>query len=433
MRSDVSRLAVPIMLSVTADSVLSLASLVSVSKLSTADIAAVGLASYLFFIVNAVAAVFTGGVMVTASQALGAGRRDLAEGVADESLSLSVIFALLLAGSSQLWLRGYLYAASQGNPDVIESGYAYSSMRLLSLPALMANAVLSALYRSADRPWPTAASSLTSAAVGVVAIPLLTLGFGEFEGLGAGGAGLASALASYAGLAAYAAWPPPLRLKLKPPGKLALKVVLVGLPVASERIVASLAQNIYINAVARGGTAALAAHNIGLTVEGLVIQPSFAVSMAALIKAGQDVGSGDLNRADYIVKESVKAGAAWMGLAAAILAAVSPFAGRLFTKDEEVAALTMVYLLLAAASEVGLGVSQALFGAIRGMGSVWLPFAISSFTVVFLRALPAQILSASHGAVGAWVTQNTDMYGRAALAFLAWRLLGTRRLTKRVI
>ncbi len=433
MRSDVSRLAVPIMLSVTADSMLSLVSLVSVSKLSTADIAAVGLASYLFFIVNAVAAVFAGGVMVTAAQALGAGRRDLAEGIAGESLSLSVIFALFLASSSRLWLKGYLYAASQGNPDVIEGGYAYSSMRLLSLPALMANAVLSALYRSANRPWPTAASSLTSAAVGAAAVPLLTLGFGGFNGLGAGGAGLASALASYAGLAAYAAWPPPLRLKLKPPKKLAFKVVLVGLPMASERIVASLAQNIYVNAVARGGTAALAAHNIGLTIEGLVIQPSFAVSMAALIKTGQDVGSGDLNRADHLVKDSVKVGAAWMGLAAAVLVAVSPFAGWLFTKDERVASLTTVYLILAATSEVGLGVSQAFFGAIRGMGSVWLPFVISSITVVFLRALPAQILSASYGAVGAWATQNTDMYGRAILAFLAWRLLGTRKLAKKVI
>ncbi|MEM2795355.1 MAG: MATE family efflux transporter, partial [Thermofilaceae archaeon] len=196
MNSEVSRLAVPIMLSVTADSILSLASLISVSKLSTADIAAVGLASYLFFIVNAVTAIFTGGVMVTVSQALGAGKRDLAKRVVSESLSLSIIFASLLVISSQLWLKGYLYAASQGNPDVIEGGYVYSSTRFLSLPALMVNAVLSALYRSTDHPWPTAANSLISAAVGIAAIPLFTLGFEGFDGLGIGGAGLASALAS---------------------------------------------------------------------------------------------------------------------------------------------------------------------------------------------------------------------------------------------
>lgn len=433
MHSEVSRLAIPIMLSVTADSVLSLVSLISVSKLSTADIAAVGLASYLFFIVNAFTAVFTGGVMVTVSQALGASERDLAERVASESLSLSIIFALLSVGSSQLWLKGYLYATSQGNPDVIEGGYVYSSVRFLSLPALMVNSILSAIYRSADHPWPTAASSLTSTAVGIIAIPLFTLGFGSFNGLGVGGAGLASALASYAGLAAYIAWPLPFKLKLKPPKKLALKVILVGFPIASERIIASVAQNIYINAVARSGTAALAAHNIGLTVEGLVIQPSFAISMAALVKTGQDIGSGDLNRADYLVKESVKIGATWMGLAAVALAAVSPFVGWFFTEDEKVASLTAIYLLLAAASEIGLGISQALFGAIRGMGSVWLPLAISSFTVVFLRALPAQILSTSYGAAGAWVTQNTDMYGRAILAFLAWKLVGVHKLAKKVI
>ncbi|MEM4548329.1 MAG: MATE family efflux transporter, partial [Thermofilaceae archaeon] len=125
--------------------------------------------------------------------------------------------------------------------------------------------------------------------------------------------------------------------------------------------------------------------------------------------------------------------AVWMGLAAAALALASPFVGRVFTSDESVAQLVMAYLLLAAASEVGLGVSQALFGAIRGMGSVWLPFAISSFTVVFLRALPAQLLSLRYGAIGAWVTQNTDMYGRALLAYLAWKLLGEKRLARKVV
>jgi len=170
-----------------------------------------------------------------------------------------------------------------------------------------------------------------------------------------------------------------------------------------------------------------------LTVESLVIQPSFAVSMAALVEAGRSVGAENSREASTVVRGSARAGAIWMTFAALVLAALSPTLGRLFATDERVVELTKIYLLLAAASEPGLGVSAAFFGAIRGMGSVWLPLAISSFTVVFLRALPAQLLSMNYGATGAWATQVTDMYGRAILALLAWRLLGARKLSKKLV
>jgi Na+-driven multidrug efflux pump len=66
------------------------------------------------------------------------------------------------------------------------------------------------------------------------------------------------------------------------------------------------------------------------------------------------------------------------------------------------------------------------------MGSVWIPFILSSFSVIFLRALPARLLSIYFGAVGAWVTQNTDMYGRAFLSYVVWKKLGAKKLMKKV-
>jgi len=52
-----------------ADSLISLISLITVSKLSTVAIAATGIVSYLFFLINAASMVFTGGLMVLISQA----------------------------------------------------------------------------------------------------------------------------------------------------------------------------------------------------------------------------------------------------------------------------------------------------------------------------------------------------------------------------
>ncbi|MEM4926423.1 MAG: MATE family efflux transporter, partial [Thermofilaceae archaeon] len=77
MRSRVAKLAFPLTLGVLADSLLSLAGLAVVSRISTEAVAAVGLSSYLFFVINAVLAIFMGGVMVVASQALGGERVDV--------------------------------------------------------------------------------------------------------------------------------------------------------------------------------------------------------------------------------------------------------------------------------------------------------------------------------------------------------------------
>ncbi|MCS7104979.1 MAG: MATE family efflux transporter [Thermofilaceae archaeon] len=430
MRSRVAQLAFPITLGVLADSVLNLVGLIAVSRLSPEAVAAVGLSSYLFFLLNAVFVVFAGGAIVLSSQAVGAGRVDLASKALGEVVTSCILFSLTITFSSPFWLHSYLLFMSQGNLSVVKEGYVYALMRLFSLPALAVNVVISSFYRSADKPWPSTLSSVITACAGLIAIPFLTL---EPGGMGVGGAGLATSIASYLGLAAYILYPPPIPLKLSTPSRLLGRVLLIGLPMASERLVASAAQNVYINAVARGGTLALAAHNIGITVENLVIQPAFAISMAALIEAGKKVGADNPVDTSTIVKESVKISVAWMGLAAIILASISPMVTSLFTSDPKIAELTVSYLFLAALSEVGLGVSQAFFGAIRGMGSVWLPFTITSLTVVVFRALPAQILSLSYGAVGAWITQNTDMYGRAILAFLAWKMLGVRKLSKKVI
>lgn len=432
MNRSLSSFAYIVALGTLADSLLSLVSLLTVSRLSTSAVAAIGLTSYLFFVINAASFIFSGGLAVVVSQAMGAGEEEVAERSASETVTLAFLSSLIALSSIPFWLKSYLKLVSMWNIEVVELSYQYASVRFASLPIILLSAALSAVYRGADEAWTPTIYSILSAIAGAILIPVLTLGFLNFPGVGLLGAGLGSVISSYIGSVAYVMRPPPLRIRVRKPGRLALRAMWVGLPMASERVISSIAQNIYVNAVARSGTKALAAHNIGLTVESVIIQPSFAVSIAALVKAGQSVGSSDDRKLDSVIKKGAVIGATWMGFASVVLIAVSPFVGGIFSPDPEVARLTTIYLMLAGASEVGLGVSQALLGAIRGMGSVWVPFALTSFSVVFLRALPAQALSLKYGAVGAWITQNSDMYGRVILSYITWRILGSRKLAKKV-
>ncbi|MCS7099571.1 MAG: MATE family efflux transporter [Sulfolobales archaeon] len=414
------------------DSVISLVSMVVASRIGTEAVAGTGLASYLFFVMNAVMSIFMVGLLVYCSQAFGAGRRDLVERAVGESLLAALAISAAVLATSYIWLRSYTEILSGGQEGVSAVATAYLSFRILSIPALMVSSVLASSYRAVDMPWIPAYSSIATGVSSAVLIPSLGLGYLHLPRLGVEGLGVASALSQYVGLALYAFFKPPFKLRINIFSRTILKVLAIGFPASVERVVGSLGQNIYINAVAKSGVKALAAHNIGLSIEGVLINPVFAVSIAASARVGQRVGSNEFERLDSLVGEALKIGISWMAVATALLLAISPVAGSFFTQDPHVAGLVTVYLVLAAISEIGFGGSLALYGVIRGMGSTWVPLAVNSFTVLVLRAALAQVLQPAYGIYGVWFTQITDMYGRFAISYALYERFKSKLLVKLV-
>ncbi|MEM2763979.1 MAG: MATE family efflux transporter, partial [Sulfolobales archaeon] len=313
--------------------------MVVASKIGTEAVAGTGLASYLFFILNALMSIFIVGLLVYCSQAFGAGREDLVERAVGESLLLSVLISTAVILTSHIWLSGYTGVLSGGQQEVSAVASAYLSLRILSVPAIMVNSVLSSSYRAVNLPWIPAYSSIFVGISSAVLIPSLGLGQLYLPRMGIEGMGLASAISQYLGLTVYSLFKPPFRLGLKPPSKVLAKVIAIGVPASIERVIGSVGQNIYINAVAKSGVAALAAHNIGLSVEGIIINPVFAINIAASARVGQRVGSNNVEKLDDLTRESLKIGLSWMSIATAILLLLSLVIGRAFTEDVSIARL----------------------------------------------------------------------------------------------
>lgn len=427
---EVGRIALPILLAMIPDSVISLVSMVTASRIGTEAVAGTGLASYLFFIMNAVASVFMVGLLVIASQAYGSGDIQLVERALGESITASLLLSLTVVLTAPAWLAAYVGILSGGQAEVSGVALTCLSLRMLSVPALILNTIIATAYRAVEKPWPSTYSSLSVGVSGALLIPSLTLGLIGLPALGVSGMGLASAISQYVGLGVYAFFRLPARIRPCVPSRTLLKILAVGVPTSIERIVSSVGQNIYINVVARSGLEALAAHNIGLSIENLVINPVFAVGVAASAKVGHRVGSNNVRDLDSLTKEALRIGVSWMSVATAILIIISPSAGRLFTSEPEVSRLATVYFILAAVSEIGLGASQALYGVFRGLGSTWVPLAISSFTVLVLRAFLAQAIQPLYGIYGVWFTQITDMYGRFAISYITYSRLKTKLVVK---
>lgn len=427
---EVSRIAFPILIGMIPDSIISLVGMITASKIGTEALAGTGLASYLFMVINAVTSVFMIGLLVFISQAYGSSNLRLIERAFGETMTTSILFSIAVVMTSPLWLSAYISLLSGGQEAVSGVAVSYLSLRIFSIPALMLNSVIATLFRAVEEPWPPTYSSISVGVVGSVLIPSLALGYLGLPKTGVPGMGLASAISQYAGLVVYVFLRPPIKVRLYLPSRITAKILAIGVPASIERVAGSAGHNIYINAVAKSGVDALAAHNIGLSVENLVIGPVFAVNIAASAKAGHHVGANDVRDLDKVTREALKIGVAWMSIATVVIICLSPFIGSFFTSDEGVAKLVMVYLVMAAVSEIGLGASQALYGVFRGMGSTWVPLIISSTTILLLRAALAQILQPIYGVYGVWFTQITDMYGRFIISYLVYVRLKSRLLVK---
>lgn len=403
----VLREAWPLMVAEATGSIASLVDLFFVSRLGLDAVAGVGAGGYASWLLGVPLAVFYVGVLVVASQAIGAGHRGYAERVVGEGLAAALLSSLPLAAAGyaaapllSTWLASGGAAA--------EASTAYLRARVLGLPAFAATLVLDAAHRAAASNRRILAASAASALANAALDPLLIYA----AGLGVAGAGLATS----------ASW-------------LASAAVLAhagGAPAMLERLLFAAGNVVYLATVAGCGTAALAAHTVGVRLESLAFLPGFALSTHASGEVGRLVGAGRLEEAKEAGWRIALGSAGFMTLAGLALLAASPLAGLLAPGAGR---LVVLYMALAAASEPALGLVMALGGAIRGAGDTRTPTLVNLAGLYLVRVAPSAALPRLPGAAcpaARWLLMALDLWVRAA-AFAAIYRSRFHRLARRLV
>jgi len=389
-----------------------------VSPLGPSAAAAVGAGGYANWLLGVSLNAFYTGLMVVAGQAWGSGRRRLAERAAGETLAAALLAAVLLAAAGYL-AAPFFASLLVGEPGVAELAARYIRARVVGLPGLAALLVYDAALRGTGAGREILVGNAAAAAVNIILDPLLIYA----AGLGVPGAGYATAASNYVGglvLAVYVdrrlggALP-------RRPGGLAVRVARVGFPAMAERLAFAAGHGVYLASVARCGPEALAAHSVGVRVESLAFLPAWALSTYASSVVAQAVGSGDVEAAEERGWEAVKAGTVFMAAMGVVLAAASPLAA-LLAPAGAARRLTVLYLILAAASEPALGAAMVAAGAVRGAGDTRTPTVVNLAALYLLRVAPSAALAGRLGGalcpVAAWLLMDLDTFARAVL--LAW-------------
>jgi len=394
------------------------------TRIGARGLAAVSTAVFWIWLVIALAEMVSVGLTAVAARRHGEHRPDEAARVAGETL----VFAMALGavvGVVGAAVVDRLFALMHTPPEVSALGRNYLRVYFLGAPLIYGYFAIDASFRAAGDTRTPFALLLVSTACTLALDPVLILGLGGAPRLGVVGAAIALVLtrggACVAGL-----------VLLGGRGMLRFQrfswstvraITRVGLPTAATGIMFSLIYVALTRTTTRFGTPALAALGLGHRVESWLytIGVGFGAAAAAII--GQNLGAGQIARAERVGWVTL-AYATAPALVAAVAAALIPRQlASIFTNDPAVIDVAARYLRIGAIADVTVCAEIVLEGALGGAGHT-VPPMFTSTALTALRIPLAWWAADRFGVDGVWWVISLTAAARGAAMVILWRLGG---------
>lgn len=424
IRRKVVNLSLPVLLSSLFQRLVSIVDIFLVGGLGAAAIAATGLGQLLIFVVMTVFWGLSTGTTVVIAHLWGGGRKNEARKAAFVAFIACGIMAVAAS------LLGYRFGTDLArflgaNDEMVCFADSYISLVFLWFGFTAGLNILSAImHGNGDTRTPMEAIILVNILHVLIAWPLIygTMGLPRMEVIGAAYAINISEFCGFTYLLVQA-----FRRKYiiigRPDMALFQRIWHVGYPVALERVAQQSGQLIYSKFIISYGTAAYAAHQIGLSIESLSFMPGAGMGIAAATLMGQSLGAGKFKRARIGHREALRLAIIVMAIMAILFFFVPAPLIRLFTADPEVIEKGCVFLKLVAFAQVPLAISFVYAGSLRGTGDTHYVFLVTLFSMWGIRVLLAyvavEILHLSLYAV--WGVFLVDWYFRGVAFWWRYR------------
>ncbi|AJE02329.1 MATE family efflux transporter [Geobacter pickeringii] len=424
IRRNVMNLSLPVLLSSLFQRLVAIVDIFLVGGLGAAAIAATGLGQLLVFVTMTVFWGLATGTTVVIAHLWGAGQRREARRAAFAATLACAVMTVL--ASALGWAFGEHLAAFLGaRHEVLALATGYIKLVFLYLAFTTGLNILSAImHGTGDTRTPMTAILLVNVLHVAIAWPLIygRLGLPRLGVTGAAFAINASEAVGFLYLLAQALRRRYLRAG-RPDGELFRRIWRVGWPVALERIAHQGGQLFYSKFIIGFGTAAYAAHQIGVSIESLSFMPGAGMGIAAATLMGQALGARKIRRARVSHGEALRLAVIVMGgMALLFIALPGPLIG-FFTRDPAVIERGIVFLRLVAFAQVPLALSFVYAGSLRGAGDTFYVFLVTLGVMwgvrVFLSWIAADWLHLTLYAV--WGVFVIDWYVRAAAFWWRYR------------
>jgi MATE family multidrug resistance protein len=397
------------------------------------SLTALGYTVQIWFILLAPASALAVGTVALVSRAHGAGETDRLNRTVAQSAQVAALIGVLVAVAG-ITLGPTLLRALGASPTIEALGTRYLRTLMLGVPAMfLYEGCVGAALRSVGNTRLPFVCGIAGNVVNLVLAYALIFGHLGMPRLGIAGAGIATAIASYAGVAllvvaSRARAIGGLVLRLRVVGidrEVGRELVRVGLPSLVELLTFYGAMTALIWILARVDETSVAAHAIGARLANLFMVPMSGIAGATAALVGQALGAGSVDRAKAIYRTASRV----------VLVTATPIAVATFLCAPAIAGvydvvpgsslehLTVQWLHIVAIAMIPQGVMKALEGLLFGAGATRTVMRINLWSNLGLRLVLAigLGLGTSLGAVGVWVSWPVVLVVQVPLAYIAYR------------
>lgn len=407
IRRAVFLLAIPMILELSLESVFAVVDMFFVSKLGENAIATVGLTESVITLVYSLAIGLSTAATAIVARRIGEKNREAAAHAGAQALVIAMIATVVMS------LLGIVFAGDvlrlMGASDaVVRDGTTFTRIMLGGSFSVMLLFLINGIFRGAGNASMAMFSLWIASIINIILCPI----FIHFFGLK--GAAIATVIGRSTGVLyqCYHLFKGSGILKIHAhhfrfDGKLIGSIVNIAWPATFQFIIASGSWIVLARLVAEsGGTTASAGYQVAIRNVVFFILPAWGLSNAAATLVGQNLGAGEIDRAEQSVRLTAKYNAIFMSLVTILFVFFSGPIIRIFTQDEAVVKYGAQALQIIGTGYIFYGIGMVMTQALNGAGDTRTPTVIN-FVCFWLFQIP----------LAYYLAKGTDL--KATGAFIA--------------
>ena len=393
-------LAVPIALANVLQAAYQLIDAFWVGRLGGAAVAAVSVSTPIMFLSIGLGAGLALAGSTLVAQYFGAGNQDMVDHVAAQTLVMIVLVSVLL-GAIGFVITPALLRLMGVAPEVLGGAVGFMRVSFIGLVFNFFFFMFQALMRGVGEAKLPVFIVLGTVILNFALDPLFIFGWGPIPRMGVMGAAVATvgtqSIAALVGLAVllsgrfriHLAWRDfiPDRVYVK-------RAFLLGFPASIEQSARALGLTVLTFLITSFGTRTVAAYGVGSTILQVVMIPAMGLSMAVAALAGQNIGAGNVERAERIGRLGTAMGFGILTAFGVIAFLFAPQLVAFFVPgDPAVIASGAVYLRIMALSWGFMGAQFSLTGVLRASGNMVVTMMLTLVSQWVLQFPLAYVLS----------------------------------------
>ncbi len=388
IRSAVLLLAIPMMLEMAMESVFALVDLYFVGHLKESSFAiqTVGLTESVLTIIYSIAIGMSMAATAVVARRIGEKNPDQASRSAAQVISLSFVITSILSFLGIIYAQEILILMGS-KPDAAAYGKDFTRIMMGSSVIIMFLFLINGIFRGAGNAAIAMKSLWIANIANIILCPILIRGLGPIPAMGLTGAAVATTIGRSTGVL-YQLYhifiaDSLVRIKMiyfKPDFKLISSIIKIAMPGIFQFVIASCSWIFLANLVATtGGEDASAGYQTALRLMMFFMLPAWGLSNAASTLVGQNMGAGEMIRAEQSVMKTVKYNVIFMLLVSLLFFILGDFLVGFFTEQKEIKDYAKNALHIMSVGFIFYGIGMVSINAFNGAGDTWTPTWLNFF------------------------------------------------------